>query len=138
LHFISAQGIAPDQVTDAVAQAFLTALQQHSCIKDPRETHKVTCRVWNKAHAQVAGWPDVELTEPCFRNTYGLGWSDFSSSLEAAVDAYFADPVDDGDFFADNGRFKPLAARTVATQKDHLRCGATTSRLPCSRGCSTG
>jgi hypothetical protein len=39
LHFISAQGIAPDQVTDAVSQEFLTALLQHSCIKDPRETH---------------------------------------------------------------------------------------------------
>jgi len=126
LHFISAQGIAPDQVTDAVAQAFLTALQEHSCIKDPRETHKVTCRVWNKARAQVAGWPDVMLTEPCYRQTWGLPWSDFPASLEAAVDAYFADPVDNGDFFADNGRTKPLAARTVATQKDHLRCVAST------------
>jgi integrase len=125
LHFISAQGIAPDQVTDAVAHEFLTALQQHSCIKDPRETHKVTCRVWNKARAQVAGWPDVELTEPCYRKTYGLRWSDFPASLEAAVDAWFADPVDDGDFFADNGRIKPLAPRTVTTQKDHLRCVAS-------------
>jgi hypothetical protein len=125
LHFISAQGIAPDQVTDAVAQAFLTALQEHSCIKDPRETHKVTCRVWNKARAQVAGWPDVMLTEPRYQNTYGLRWSDFPASLEAAVDAWFADPVDDGDFFADNGRLKPLSPRTVATQKDHLRCVAS-------------
>jgi integrase len=125
LHFISAQRIAPAQVTDAVAQEFLTALQQHSCIKNPRETHKVTCRVWNKARAQVAGWPDVMLTEPCYRQTWGLPWSDFPASLEASVDAYFADPVDDGDFFADNGRMKPLAARTVATQKDHLRCVAS-------------
>jgi hypothetical protein len=112
-------------VTDAVAQAFLTALQEHSCIKDPRETHKVTCRVWNKARAQVAGWPDVMLTEPRYQNTYGLRWSDFPASLEAAVDAWFADPVDDGDFFADNGRLKPLSPRTVATQKDHLRCVAS-------------
>jgi hypothetical protein len=35
LHFISAQGIAPDQVTDAVAQAFLTALQQHFVHQGP-------------------------------------------------------------------------------------------------------
>jgi len=45
--------------------------------------------------------------------------------LEAAVDAWFADPVDDGDFFADNGRLKALSPRTVATQKDHLRCTAS-------------
>jgi integrase len=125
LHYISAQGIAPDQVTDAVAQAFLTALQQHSCIKDPRETHKVTCRVWNRARAEVAGWPDVMLTVPCYQQTYGLRWSDFPASLEAAVDAYFADPVDEGDFFADTGRMKPLSPRTVATQRDHLRCVAS-------------
>ena len=61
LHFISAQGIRPDQVTDAVAQQFLAALERHSSIKDPRETHKNICRVWNKARAQVPGWPDVML-----------------------------------------------------------------------------
>jgi hypothetical protein len=75
LHYVSAQGIAPDQVTDAVAQAFLTALQQHSCIKDPRETHKVTCRVWNKARDRVPGWPDVILTVPLYRQTWALPWS---------------------------------------------------------------
>jgi integrase len=41
------------------------------------------------------------------------------------VDAFFADPVDGGDFFADTGRQKPLAPRTIATQKDHLRCAAS-------------
>jgi hypothetical protein len=71
------------------------------------------------------GWPDVVLTEPSFRKTYGLRWSEFQASLEAAVDAFFADPVDDGDFFADTGRQKPLAPRTIATQKDHLRCAAS-------------
>ena len=125
LHFISAQGILLDQVTDAVSHRFLTALERHSSIKDPRETHKNTCRVWNKARAQVPGWPDVMLTEPCYRETYGLRWTDFPPSLEAAVDAFFADPVDDGDFFADAGRQKPLSPRTIATQKDHLRCVAS-------------
>jgi hypothetical protein len=125
LHFISAQGIPPDRVSDAVSRQFLTALERHSSIKNPRETHKNMCRVWNKAHAQVPGWPDVVLTEPSFRKTYGLRWSEFQASLEAAVDAFFADPVDDGDFFADTGRQKPLAPRTIATQKDHLRCAAS-------------
>jgi integrase len=108
-----------------VSQTFLAALEQHSTIKDPRETHKNACRVWNQARAQVPGWPDVTLTEPCYQQTYGLRWSDFPASLEAAVDAWFADPVDDGDFFGDNGRMKPLSPRTVATQKDHLRCVAS-------------
>jgi integrase len=125
LCFLSAQGIEPEQMTDAVANEFLVALQQHSAIKDPRTTHQDACRAWNKARHLISGWPDVELTVPCYQQTYGLPWSDFPASLEAAVDAYFADPVDDGDFFADNGRMKPLAPRTVATQKDHLRCVAS-------------
>jgi len=125
LHFISAQGIAPDEVTDAVADQFLTALERHSTIKDPRETHKNMCRVWNKARAQVPGWPDLVLTEPCYRSAYGMRWSELPASLEAAVNAFFADPVDAGDFFADTGRQKPLSPRTIATQKDHLRCVAS-------------
>jgi integrase len=125
LHFLSAQGIEPEQVTDRASQEFLMALERHSAIKHVRTTHQDACRAWNKARADVAGWPDVTLAEPSYQNTYGLRWSDFPASLEAAVDAWFADPVDDGDFFADTGRLKPLAARTVATQKDHLRCVAS-------------
>jgi hypothetical protein len=121
LHFISAQGIEPEQMTDAVSQAFLAALEQHSAIKHVRTTHQDACRAWNKARAQVMGWPDVQLTVPCYEQNYGLRWSDFPPSLEVAVDAWFADPVDDGDFFADNGRLKPLAPRTIETQRDHLR-----------------
>jgi hypothetical protein len=67
----------------------------------------------------------VDLTVPCYQQTWGLPWSAFPASLEAAVDTWFADPVDAGDFFADNGRLKPLAPRTIATQKDHLRCTAS-------------
>jgi hypothetical protein len=49
LHFISAQGIPPDRVTDAVSRQFLTALERHSSIKNPRETDKNMCRVWKGA-----------------------------------------------------------------------------------------
>jgi integrase len=65
------------------------------------------------------------LIVPCYQQTYGVPWAAFPASLEVAVDAWFADPVDDGDFFADTGRMKPLAPRTIATQKDHLRCTAS-------------
>jgi hypothetical protein len=45
LHFISAQGIAPEQVIDAVSQAFLAALEQHSAIKHVRTTQpRPQCR----------------------------------------------------------------------------------------------
>jgi integrase len=125
LHFISAQGIEPEQMTDAVADEFLAALDQHSAVKHVRTTHQDACRAWNRARAEVLGWPDVQLMVPCYRQTWGLPWTAFPASLEAAIDSYFSDPVDDGDFFADNGRIKPLAARTVATQKDHLRCVAS-------------
>jgi integrase len=125
LHFISAQGIEPEQMTDAVADEFLAALEQHSAIKHVRTTHQDACRAWNKARDLIPGWPDVELTVPCYQQTWGLPWAAFPASLEAVVDAYFADPIDDGDFFADNGRMKPLSPRTVTTQKDHLRCTAS-------------
>jgi integrase len=125
LHFISAQGIEPEQMTDAVTDEFLAALERHSAIKHVRTTHQDACRAWNKARRLIPGWPDVQLTVPCYRQTWGLPWATFPASFEAVVDAWFADPADDGDFFADNGRLKPLAPRTVATQRDHLRCTAS-------------
>jgi hypothetical protein len=125
LHFISAQNIEPEQMTDMVSQSFLAALERHSAIKHVRTTHQDACRAWNKARHLIPGWPDVELTVPCYQQTWGLPWTAFPASLEAVVDALFADPVDDGDFFADNGRLKPLSPRTIATQKDHLRCTAS-------------
>src|SRR5918996_2949964 len=109
LHFISAQDIEPEQMSDTVSEQFLAALEQHSAIKHVRTTHQDACRAWNKARAQVRGWPDVALTVPCYQQTYGLPWTGFPASLGAAVDAWLADPVEDGDFFADNGRMKPLA-----------------------------
>ena len=117
-------------MSDAVADDFLAALERHSAIKHVRTTHQDACRAWNKGRERVAGWPDVVLTVPCYQQTWGLPWSDFPASLEAAVDAYFADPVDDGDFFADNGRMTPLSPRTITTQKDHLP--AASPRLWCA------
>jgi integrase len=125
LHYISAQGIAPEQMSDAVSGQFLAALERHSAIKHVRTTHQDACRAWNRARDLIPGWPDVELTIPCYQQTYGLPWTAFPASFKAAIDAWFADPIDDGDFFADNGRIKPLAARTIATQQDHLRCTAS-------------
>jgi hypothetical protein len=125
LHFISAQGIAPEQMSDAVSEQFLAALERHSAIKHVRTSHQDACRAWNKARHLIPGWPDVELAVPCYQQTWGLPWTAFPASLEAAVDAYFADPVDAGDFFSDTGRLKPLAPRTIETQKDHLRCTAS-------------
>jgi hypothetical protein len=111
LHFISAQAIAPEQMSNAVADEFLVALEQHSAIKHVRTTHQEACRAWNKARVEIVGWPDVELTVPCYQQTWGLPWSDFPASLEAAVNAWFTDPIDDGDFFC---RQRPYEATGAA------------------------
>jgi hypothetical protein len=121
LHFVSAQGIAPEQMTDAVANEFLVALQQHSAIKDPRTTHQDACRAWNKARHLIPGWPDVELAVPCYQQTYGLPWSDFPASLEAAVDAWFADPVDAGDLVRTGHEPSAIVDLGYLVQPAHVR-----------------
>jgi hypothetical protein len=79
---------------------------------------------WDQAAMRrVSFWPDAVLTIPCYQNTYGLPWTAFPASLEAAVDARFADPVEDGDFFADNGRMKPW--RRARSRPRRITCAVS-------------
>ncbi|WP_119462955.1 hypothetical protein [Rhodospirillaceae bacterium SYSU D60014] len=90
----------------------------------PRETHKNAARVSNQMRTEIPDWPVPPLTEPCYRATWGLPWAAFPPSLEAEADAFFAQAPSD-DLFADDGPDRPLSPRTIATQKDQLRCVAS-------------
>lgn len=124
LRYCSAQGIAPDAVNDDVSAAYLTAMESESLIRAPRESHKTMCRVWNRLAGSIEGWPVVELSEPRYRQTYGLCWCEFPQSLQDEVEAWVRLQAG-GDLFAEHGPPKPLKPSTIATQRDHLRCFAS-------------
>ena len=124
LRYLSARGILPDAVDDQLSEDFRTALEQESLIKDPREAHKNMARAWNRMAERNAEWPQIRLTEPRYREPWGLPLSAFPPSFEADVDAFLTCRSSD-DLFAEDGPDRPLRPRTVKTQKDHFRCFAS-------------
>jgi hypothetical protein len=60
----SAHGIAPSDVCDAVADVFLTAVEEEALLRQPRQIHRTMCVTWNRAAALIADWPSSRLTVP--------------------------------------------------------------------------
>src|SRR5262249_11456079 len=63
-HYCSAQGIAPDEVSDEVLTAFYEALVSESIVRFPHEIYRGTAKSWNNAVDQIVGWPQQRLTVP--------------------------------------------------------------------------
>ena len=90
MRYCSKQGITPDRVHDAVAAAFLAALEQESLVKHPKRDHQTACRVWNNMAATVAGWPQTTLAVPRYDEgrTYAIGDDQIHPDLIRAIDGY--------------------------------------------------
>ena len=123
LRFLCAAGVGPEKVTDSHAAAFHEALEQESILKDPRTAHQNVCRAWNRAVDEIEGWPQVRLTVPRYRKPWAFRWDAFPESFRTDVDKFFKRQSGE-DLFAE-GPPRPLAPRTIKTQRDHLRCAAS-------------
>ena len=113
--YCSAQGIAPEAVTDAVSAQFLAAIDAESLIANPKTRHQSMCRVWNKMvekHAH-AGWPQIRLTVPRYeQRLYRIGAEEVSAAVIADIAAYLAH-LRGTDVFS--GLPKPFRPRSVAS-----------------------
>ena len=69
MRYCSKQGILPDEVNDAVAADFLSALETESLVKHWKRDHQTVCRVWNRMADTMEGWPQSRLAVP----RYDLG-----------------------------------------------------------------
>lgn len=120
LRYCSAQGIAPDEVTDAVSAQFLEAIDTESLIAKPKVRHQSLCRVWNRQVDQHAasGWPQVRLTVPRYEaRLYRVGADKVSTAVAANIRAYL-DHLRGTDVFA--GLPKPFRPKSIAAVEGHL------------------
>ena len=120
LRYCSAQGIAQDEVTDAVSAEFLAAIEAESLIANPRTRHQSLCRIWNKMvdrHA-ASGWPQVRLTVPRYeQRLYRISADKVSAAVVADIAAYL-DHLRGTDVFA--GLPKPFRPKSIAAVEGHL------------------
>lgn len=88
MRYCSAEGIAPEQVNDAVAAALLADMLVNIRIDRPRQNHQRALKLWNKAGTTIHGWPQTELQVPQYSKTYSPGWKIYPPTLPAETQAY--------------------------------------------------
>jgi len=119
VHFCSDQGIAPDDVDNAVMQQYLDALENQGLVRSPRKIHRDTCAYWKRAQAVVAAWPKAPVTVPSYRESYSLPWEAFPASLKAEVDAHVYRLA--GTDLLDEIDFRPLKPSSLRSRDYQLR-----------------
>lgn len=116
--YCTAQQIEPEEVTQSTFDSFKDYLDQTRLSRDPRETHRMACKLWNEAGVKVCMWPKTKIAVPSYRNSYVVPWTTFPVSLKMEVDAYL-DHLAGKDRFAKRD-FKPLRPSSVSTKSWHL------------------
>jgi integrase len=115
-HYCSKQKIAPSNVTDAVSQDYLGALEDETLIKNPKVRHQSVCRVWNKCSQSYkdAGWPQAMLTVPKYdERLYGINESLVPESIQKDLEQYLTYLSGGDPFSAHPKPFKPTSLTAI-------------------------
>jgi hypothetical protein len=88
MRYCSEHQIAPNDVDIAVFDRFRQALDEKSLVKNPKQAYRTLCTTWNRAAAEVAGWPSVQIAVPNHSRRYALAWDAFPTTFQADADAY--------------------------------------------------
>ncbi len=81
MRFCSETDIRPEHINNAVMERYLHTLTEESLVKNPREKHRRTCRLWNEAADKIPGWPQNRVTVPSYKERISLPWEAFPPSL---------------------------------------------------------
>jgi hypothetical protein len=102
-----------------------TASTSPRAIRTGEHAFRWTCYYWEKARAEVPGWPDTAAPIIPRRKLVWLPWSAFPPSLERDIDAYYACRVQarefDIDTLFDGTPRKRIRANTARNYKEYLQ-----------------
>jgi integrase len=118
MRFCSERLIAPDAVDVAVFDRFHQALEERSLVKDPKQTYRTFCVIWNRASAEVAGWPSVQVAVPNHSRRYALAWDAFPPAFQADAEAYL-NRRSNNNFFTDDYA-KAAAPSTIGLRRNQI------------------
>lgn len=112
LRFLTRTGRKPEDVTPADFEAFRQELLTASVVRDAASAYRQATRMWNKAVATVAGWPQVIMAIDGDPRRYSFEWSRFPPSFVQDVEAFLisrttTNPLDDD--------YAPSIRRATAT-----------------------
>jgi integrase len=88
IKLLSAAGILPGQMDQAMADALGESMEKRQVLRQPRAAFTNFIKAWNRARALVAGWPDVELHIEDGRRFYVLPQAVFPTALIGEMEAW--------------------------------------------------
>ena len=91
MRYASAKGIAPEEVTDGVIEAYLRYRAETTALGAGVADCRSIARSWNRCVDEIAAWPKVRLLEqPLPIDPNALLWEEVPQSLRREIDAYLA------------------------------------------------
>lgn len=125
LRFSSAQGIAPENVDDAIVAAFMEWVRSATFAAKPNDVHRRTCCLWNEAADMVEGWPRQHLTLPDHRAPRtSIPLSNFPTTFCRDVERYL-DWLTQPDPFDDERPRRALKPRTIKQRRTQIVLAAS-------------
>jgi integrase len=87
MRYCSAKGYTPDEVDEAVIEAFMDYRHQRGMEADDA-SRRFVARAWNSNVGVVRGWPARRLVEPPATTPVEIPWQRFPEGLQGDVDRY--------------------------------------------------
>ena len=120
VHYSNSQGTAPDRVDDRVMEAFGRFLANETMHRKPRQAHRGTCILWNRAVDQVADWPKQKVNVPSYRNSFSLPLNAFPDTFQSDL-ASWLDQLSGKDLLASDAPVRPLRRATLHGKREQVR-----------------
>lgn len=120
IHFLNNLGVAPEDVTQAHADALLEAIRAEEIAKRPEVSWRNAVNAWNTAASRISDWPQVRLVLPKRANVIRLPDNELPPAFLADLDALMrrlAAP----DPFTEDAPAPALAASTVRQRARMLK-----------------
>jgi integrase len=120
MRFASAKGVEPEQVDDALVQAYLTYRAETTALAAGVAAQRSLARTWNRCVREIGHWPQQRLTEPDLPSrSSGPEWDDFPEGLRGDLESYL-DRLMRIRRTPSGKRVKPCKASTIRTRRAEL------------------
>lgn len=119
VYFLSAAGIAPEEVRDDHVLAYRQHLEANEISRSPMVAWRAAVNGWNLAGQRVAAWPKTHLSLPSNKVVYTRDLAAFPPGFQSSFEALmrqFSAP----DPFAEYGRAKPVRPATLKQYRRQL------------------
>jgi integrase len=121
--YASANGIEPEEINDAVMEAFITEVRNRTLHRKPNDLHRKVALIWNEV-AQHSGFDLQPVNVPSFRSAAKrIDWNLLAKTFRKDRDNYLT--WCGGDPLATDARLRPLAPRTVKLRQDEIHAATT-------------